>query len=54
VADWFTARGFQAFILQYRLSSNGSCSRCPCSMRSEPCRWCGAVQPITTSTPTAS
>jgi acetyl esterase/lipase len=23
VADWFTARGFQAFILQYRLSSNG-------------------------------
>src|SRR3954468_18256165 len=23
VADWFTARGFRAFILQYRLSSNG-------------------------------
>ena len=23
VADWFTARGFKAFILQYRLSSNG-------------------------------
>jgi len=23
VADWFTARGFHAFILQYRLSSNG-------------------------------
>jgi acetyl esterase/lipase len=23
VADWFTARGFQAFILQYRLSSKG-------------------------------
>ncbi len=23
VADWFTARGFTAFILQYRLSSNG-------------------------------
>jgi len=23
VADWFTTRGFQAFILQYRLSSNG-------------------------------
>jgi acetyl esterase/lipase len=23
VADWFTARGFQAFVLQYRLSSNG-------------------------------
>ena len=22
-ADWFTARGFRAFILQYRLSSNG-------------------------------
>jgi acetyl esterase/lipase len=23
VADWFTARGFRAFILQYRLSSHG-------------------------------
>jgi len=23
VADWFTARGFRAFILSYRLSSNG-------------------------------
>jgi acetyl esterase/lipase len=23
VADWFTARGFEAFVLQYRLSSNG-------------------------------
>ena len=23
VADWFTARGFRAFVLQYRLSSNG-------------------------------
>ena len=23
VADWFTVRGFRAFILQYRLSSNG-------------------------------
>lgn len=23
VADWFTSRGFTAFILQYRLSSNG-------------------------------
>ncbi len=23
VADWFTARGFEAFILQYRLSSHG-------------------------------
>lgn len=23
VADWFTARGFTAFILQYRLTSNG-------------------------------
>src|SRR6266567_874604 len=23
VADWFTARGFHAFVLQYRLSSNG-------------------------------
>jgi acetyl esterase/lipase len=23
VADWFTARGFLAFVLQYRLSSNG-------------------------------
>lgn len=23
VADWFAARGFRAFILQYRLSSNG-------------------------------
>ncbi|HWE86908.1 MAG TPA: alpha/beta hydrolase [Terracidiphilus sp.] len=23
VADWFTTRGFRAFILQYRLSSNG-------------------------------
>lgn len=23
VADWFSARGFHAFILQYRLSSNG-------------------------------
>lgn len=23
VADWFTARGFTAFVLQYRLSSNG-------------------------------
>jgi acetyl esterase/lipase len=23
VADWFTARGFHAFILQYRVSSNG-------------------------------
>lgn len=23
VADWFTARGFQAFILSYRLASNG-------------------------------
>jgi acetyl esterase/lipase len=23
VADWFTSRGFAAFILQYRLSSNG-------------------------------
>lgn len=23
VADWFTSRGFRAFILQYRLSSNG-------------------------------
>src|SRR6266567_1082143 len=23
VADWFTAHGFHAFILQYRLSSNG-------------------------------
>ena len=23
VADWFTARGFHAFILQYRLTSNG-------------------------------
>jgi len=22
-ADWFTARGFRAFVLQYRLSSNG-------------------------------
>jgi acetyl esterase/lipase len=23
VADWFTARGFRAFVLQYRLASNG-------------------------------
>lgn len=23
VADWFTTRGFRAFVLQYRLSSNG-------------------------------
>lgn len=23
VADWFTARGFRAFVLSYRLSSNG-------------------------------
>jgi len=23
VADWFTSRGFHAFVLQYRLSSNG-------------------------------
>jgi acetyl esterase/lipase len=23
VADWFTARGFRAFVLNYRLSSNG-------------------------------
>lgn len=23
VADWFTARGFRAFVVQYRLSSNG-------------------------------
>jgi acetyl esterase/lipase len=23
VADWFTSRGFRAFVLQYRLSSNG-------------------------------
>lgn len=23
VADWFTARGFRAFVLKYRLSSNG-------------------------------
>ena len=23
VADWFTARGFRAFILSYRLASNG-------------------------------
>lgn len=23
VADWFTVRGFRAFVLQYRLSSNG-------------------------------
>lgn len=23
VADWFTSRGFKAFVLQYRLSSNG-------------------------------
>jgi len=23
VADWFTARGFRAFILSYRLGSNG-------------------------------
>jgi acetyl esterase/lipase len=23
VADWFTARGFHAFVLQYRLASNG-------------------------------
>ena len=23
VADWFTARGFHAFVLSYRLSSNG-------------------------------
>src|SRR5208283_2820662 len=23
VADWFTARGFRAFVLSYRLTSNG-------------------------------
>ena len=45
VADWFAARGFRAFVLSYRLSSNGYLTR------GAPCNWCGPGPGTTRSIP---
>jgi acetyl esterase/lipase len=46
VADWFTARGFRAFVLSYRLSF-----RFPCSMRGGRFRPSGPGRSTITSIP---
>ena len=52
-ADWFTARGFQAFILQYRLTRMVTCCRFRCSMRGAPSSWCVRGRATTSSIPIA-
>ena len=52
VADWFTARGFRAFILSYRLPPTATCCRFRCSMRGARSRRCAGGRGIITSIPT--